>query len=174
MKISEQIKLTCEDIGISIRELDKKAFGGRQLLQSRIHHGGDFSKKEIKTVKNIIGDFENNLHIVFTHRKILAMLDRRKLKNYRNISGISLGDMGSFIGVGRSTYMAYETGTRKVTWPMLCKICDVLYIDPVDLTKEGYERTPAKQQHKTKTTFMIWRKNPDGSYGDCQYVKKEA
>ena len=173
MKITEKIKLTCEDIGISIRELDKKTMGGKGLLQNRVHTESPFSAAELKNIKAEIGDFEKNLPTVLKHREILANLDFRKLRNYRESQNLSISAAAAAVGIGRATYQAYESGTRKLTWPTFTKICDAMFLKPDDVVKESYKpKTKTIKQRTKSTVYMTWQKNRSGSYGEVSYVKK--
>ena len=99
---------------------------------------------------------ENSIYVVKRHGNFYMRIDSEKLREFRRVRGLSLGDLAKLVGVSRKTVYEYERSNMDVSLSTAIRLLEVIgdeIFKPIPVLDK--QEKPAKQSTKRMSTDTV-------------------
>ena len=99
---------------------------------------------------------ENSIYVVKRHGNFYMRIDSEKLREFRRVRGLSLGDLAKLVGVSRKTVYEYERSSMDVSLSTAIRLLEVIgdeIFKPIPVLDK--QEKPAKQSTKRMSTDTV-------------------
>jgi len=99
---------------------------------------------------------ENSIYVVKRHGNFYMHIDSKKLREFRRVKRLSLGDLAKLVGVSRKTVYEYERSNMDVSLPTAIRLLEVVgdeIFKPIPVLDK--QEKPVKQSTKKMSTDTV-------------------